>query len=175
MTNSLELTDGVVVLTPFNMEDAEEHLDGEDIEMEKWVSGGKSTIDTVRNWIKRSQESWKKDGPCFTFAIRNAESNQLIGMIEANTDLKNIEGIKEGDANIAYGLYPRARGKGYTVRSINLMSKFLRTKGIKRFVIRVDPQNTKSLTVPIRCGFIKTGEILTKKEGILIVFVRGID
>ena len=96
-------------------------------------------------------------------------------MVEANTDSKNIEGIKEGDANIAYGLYPRARGKGYTVRSINLMSKFLRTKGIKRFVIRIDPQNTKSLTVPIRCGFIKTGEILTKKEGILMVFVRGLD
>ena len=175
MTNSPELTDGVVVLTPFYMEDAEEHLDGEDIEMEKWVSGGKSTIDTVRNWIKRSQESWKKDGPCFTFAIRNAESNQLIGMIEANTDLKNIEGIKEGDANIAYGLYPRARRKGYMVRSIDLMLKFLKTKGIKRPVIRVDPQNTKSLTVPIRCGFIKTGEILTKKEGILMVFVRGLD
>ena len=67
MTNSPELTDGVVVLTPFYMEDAEEHLDGEDIEMEKWVSGGKSTIDTVRNWIKRSQESWKRGWAMFYF------------------------------------------------------------------------------------------------------------
>jgi RimJ/RimL family protein N-acetyltransferase len=72
-------------------------------------------------------------------------------------------------------LYPEARGKGYMVRAVNLIQVYLKAKGVKRAVIRVNAENINSLRVPIACGFTKTGEVVTKKEGTLIKFVKEID
>ena len=50
-----ELTDGVIFLRPLTAEDAVEHLAGEDEEMAKWLSGGRSTLANVEkailNWV----------------------------------------------------------------------------------------------------------------------------
>ena len=173
MINDFELADDVIRLKPFCLEDFEKHLQGDDIEQIKWLnSGNKSTINSVKSWIKRNQESWEKNGPVFNFAIWTIENEELIGMIEANANSKGVEGIKNGEANISYSLYPNARGKGYMVRAMNLMQVFLRTKGIKRAVIRVAPANTNSLKVPIRCEFSKTGQIVSEKGNILITFTK---
>lgn len=171
---SVEISDGVIILKPFRTEDAKKHLEGNDIEQERWLSGDKSTIDSVRNWIKRNQKFWEKDGPIFNFSIRIIESNELIGMIEANIDSKNVEGIKDGDANISYSLYPKARGKGFMIRAVNLIQKFLKEKDVKRAVIRVDPENKNSLKVPLRCGFIKNGQIVTEKGNGLVIFINNL-
>lgn len=156
------------------MEDAELHLKGDDFEQEKWLSGGKSTIDSVRDWIKRNQESWEKGGPVFNFSIRTMENDELIGMIEANTDTKSVEGIKEGDANISYGLYPKGRGKGFAVRALNILLDFLREKKLKRAVIRTSPENISSLKIPVRCGFTEAGQVVTDKGEELVIFVKDL-
>jgi RimJ/RimL family protein N-acetyltransferase len=169
----IELTDGTIIIKPFQDEDAEEHLQGEDSEQVKWLNGGrKSTIDSVRSWITRNRESREKGGPVFNFAIRTVEDGKLIGMVEAGIDFESIEGIKEGDANISYGLYPVARGKGYAVRAVSLMADFLKAKGLKQAIIRSEPENTGSLKVPERCGFTRTGQIVTGSGGELIIFEK---
>lgn len=94
------------------LKDVEEHLAGEDEEQIKWLSGGKSTRETIRNWIQRNQEYWEKDGPIFPFAIVEEKTQTVIGMVEANTDDERVEGIQKGEATISYGLYPFARRKG---------------------------------------------------------------
>ncbi len=167
-----ELSDGVVRLKPFEMADAEKHLRGDDSEQEKWLSGGKSTLEGVQEWIKRNQEYWEKNGPIFNLSIRTSDDNKLVGMIEANIDFRNVEGIEEGDANISYGLYPEAREKGYMIRAVALVEKFLQNRGIKRAVIRVAPENVNSLRVPVGCGFKEAGQLETKNGDKLIMFVK---
>jgi len=54
-----KLTDGVIFLRPFTLEDAAEHLAGEDEEMAKWLSGGRSTMANVEKAILNWQQNWQ--------------------------------------------------------------------------------------------------------------------
>jgi RimJ/RimL family protein N-acetyltransferase len=171
----LELTDNIVLLRPFLLKDAEEHLAGEDEAQRRWLSGGKSTIETVRNWIQRNLEYWQQDGPIFTFAIVEAKTHALIGMVEANTEDERVEGIQKGEANISYGLYPFARGKGYASRAINLMLGFLQRKGLQAAIIRVDPGNVDSLKIPLRCGFQELAVVQTSDQRNLVIFRKPLE
>jgi RimJ/RimL family protein N-acetyltransferase len=92
-------------------------------------------------------------------------------MVEANIDYEKIEGLQKGDANISYGLYPEARGKGYATRAVNMITEFLRQKGVERVVLRINPDNPNSLKIPVNCGFQSAGEIMTK-EGKMLMFSK---
>ena len=169
----IELTDGFITLRPFVLENAIEHLTNEDEAQIKWLSGEKGTLEGVQNWIKRNQQYWDNDGPVFNFAIFD-QKNNLIGLIEANTDYRNLDGVEEGDANISYGLYPFARRKGYMVRAISLMNDFLKNKKVKRSIIRIDPKNVDSLKVPQRSGFAENGIISINKNKKLAIFIKNL-
>lgn len=167
------LTDGVVNLQPFSLEEAETHLLSEDNEQEKWLSGGKSTLSSVQEWIKNNQEHWKNDGPVYNFAIWSTAENLLVGMVEANVAYREIPGLLPGDANISYGIYPQARGNGYSTRAVNLICGFLKKKGIDRAVIRIDPENVWSLKIPIACAFQEIDRLSTP-EGNFIIFAKDL-
>lgn len=166
------LSDDVVLLRPFRLSDAEEHLAGEDVEQIKWLSGGKSTIDTVKEWIVRKNKILEEGGPIMSFAIVEKKSERVVGMVEANTQYEKLDGLQKGDANISYGLYPFARGKGYVSRAVTIMCDYLKEKGVLRAVIRVNPENMKSLAVPKRCGFTRDHQIIAKDGEKLILFYR---
>lgn len=170
--NSIELFDSRVNIKPFDLTYAEEHFRGEDAEQVKWLSGGKGTLEGVKNWILKNQKYWQEDGPVFNFAVFAKDNNQLVGMVEANTDYHTVEGIEPGDANVSYGLYPFARGKGYVTSVVNLITNFLKDKGIKRAIIRVSPNNEASLKVPLRYGFENSGTITLKNNETLVCFTK---
>jgi RimJ/RimL family protein N-acetyltransferase len=169
----IELSDGAITLCPFRLDFAEEHLAGDDEENIKWLSGGISSIDTVRQWILRNEESWKNDGPVFNFAIFDSIENKLVGMVEANSD-PTIDGLSEGKVNISYNVYPSARGKGYATRAVLLLTGFLKEKGFNAALIRVHPDNRNSLGVPKRAGFVRTGLITTEQGEQLIAFEKAL-
>ncbi|HKZ33676.1 MAG TPA: GNAT family N-acetyltransferase [Candidatus Nanoarchaeia archaeon] len=169
---NLELTDGVITLKPFKLKDAALHLAGEDEEQKKWLSGGKSTIKSVGNWIKKNSGYWKRNGPVYNLAIW--VGSNLIGMVEANTDENKIEGMKKGQANISYGIYHKYRGRGYAAKAVSLFLKILKLKGITHALIRVNPKNTNSLRIPIKCNFRETGEIKTKDGNYLRLFIKDL-
>jgi len=164
-----ELTDDEIVLRPFTVADVPAHLAGDDAEQAKWL-GGKSTEESARSWIQTNQEHWKTGEPIYNFAIRNAE-DQLVGWVEANVDHEGL-GLSEGDANISYAVYPHARGKGYVGKAITLLESFLAEKGIKRSVIRVSPENTASLAVPMRLGYDDKGDGVSKDGDLLRTFTK---
>ncbi len=171
---NMELTDGEITLRPFRLDDAEAHLAGEDDEQVKWLSGGKGTLEGAKAWIEKNQRYWENGGPVFNLAVWDKNSNKLVGMVESNTNQESIEGIQEGDANISYGLYPEARGKGYALKAVRLMEDFLKNKGLKRVVIRVNPENEASAKVPQRLGYREAGQITTKSDEILDVYVKDL-
>jgi len=152
------LSDGVVSLRHFTMRDVKGHLAGEDVEQVRWVSGGVGTVDTVTRMVERARENWANGGPRITFALEDP-TGALIGFVESNTDHEGFVGHDRGDANVSYGLYAPARGKGFASRGVTLMEGFLRGRGVRRAVIRVEPANERSLAVPRRLGYVERGHV----------------
>ena len=70
------LTDGVIFLRPLAEGDAADHLAGEDEEMAKWVSGGRSTPVTVEAFMRNNQENWRSGGP------RRPLAYSIVGAID---------------------------------------------------------------------------------------------
>lgn len=153
-----ELTGCEIILRPFQLDYAEAHLAGDDEENVRWLSGGVSTIETVRNWILRNREAWENDGPVYSFAVFEAKTKRQVGMVEANSNPAQVAGLVKGEVNISYNIYPFARGKGYATKAVNLILTFLKEKGFKTALILVNPENKKSLGVAGRAGFTRIGE-----------------
>ncbi len=52
----IALQDKLITFRPINLEDAETHLAGDDEEQIKWLNSGKSTMESVQNWIFKKPE-----------------------------------------------------------------------------------------------------------------------
>ncbi len=149
--DAIELTDNVIILRPMTLDDAATHLAGEDELTVRFLSGGRSSLETVCAQIERNRRSWEVGGPIRCFGIREAATGELIGIVEANVA---APGYRSGVANISYGLYPHARGRGFVTRAVRLMVRHLTENSIAAVaVIQVDPENQDSARVPPRLGF----------------------
>ncbi len=99
------LTNGVIQLRPLTQADAAAHLAGEDEEMAKWLSGGRSTAATVQTAIDKFEEQWRTGGPRRAFGVFDCSNDQLIGFVEANLELLG----NPAEVNVSYGISPLAR------------------------------------------------------------------
>jgi RimJ/RimL family protein N-acetyltransferase len=168
--NTPALTDGVILLRPQTAKDAAGHLAGEDEEMARWVSGGKSTRATVETFIRNNQEGWRIGGPRRSFGIFNCTSTRLIGFIEVN--LARLAG--PGQVNVSYGIFPQWRRQGLAIRAINLMDQYLRmATEARQIVLRISPENTASLKLAEKAGFTFHG-LFDEPEGRMARYVRDI-
>jgi RimJ/RimL family protein N-acetyltransferase len=157
-----DLTDGVVSLRPPRQENAADHLAGEDHEIAKWLSGGRSTMATVQSYIKSCEENWRGDGPRRAFGIFDCATNRLIGSIEANLAYPLLEPTQ---ANVSYGVFSSWRGKGIALRALRLMGNYLKgVNGMRQMVLRISCENAASLRVAEKSGFQFLG-IFEEPEG----------
>jgi RimJ/RimL family protein N-acetyltransferase len=165
-----KLTDGVIFLRPLNPEDAADHLAGEDNEMAKWVSGGRSTLATAEAFIRNNQESWQSGGPRRAFGVFDCASNRLSGFIEVN--LARI--VEPGQVSFSYGVFPQWRRQGLALRAINLMDEYLRTAtDARQIVLRIVPENITSLKLAEKAGFTFCG-LFDEPEGRMARYIRDI-
>lgn len=162
--------DGVVRLRPMSVEDAEVHLSGEDESTVRWLSGERSTIETVTAWIERNLRSLERGGPVRCFGIRRVDGDVLVGVVEATLDLP---GLRQGVANISYGLYPHARGRRYATRAVELMCDYLVSETPAwAAVVRAHRENEASHGVPGRAGFRCVGSYTSPGGGELVTYLR---
>jgi len=164
----VELSDGVIILRPLTQADAEEHLAGDDEENIRWLSGGVSTIDHVVAFIRRSEEEWRTNSPRRNFGIWDAATGKLAGNVEANAGDAGLTGVGPGEANISYSVFPQWRGRGYATRAVDLLCRHLGGLGIDRAVIRVHPENVRSIAVAQRAGVLQTG-VIDNDDGIPLI------
>jgi RimJ/RimL family protein N-acetyltransferase len=165
-----KLTDGVIFLRPLNAEDAPDHLAGEDEEMAKWVSGGRSTPATVEAFIQNSQENWRSGGPRRVFGVFDCVANRLNGFIEVN--LARL--VEPGQVNVSYGVFRQWRRRGLAMRAIDLMAEYLRTATeARQIVLRIAPANIASLKLAQKAGFTFRG-LFDEPEGRMVRYVRDI-
>jgi RimJ/RimL family protein N-acetyltransferase len=166
-----DLTDGVIVLRPLCLEDAAEHLAGEDAEIARWLSGGISTLATVESYILRCEESWRSNGPRRAFGVFDARTGRLIGSIEANLGFFS----QPGRVSVSYGVFPVWRGKGVAGRALELMSVYLRTcTEARQIVLRVAAENISSLRVAKKAGCILVG-VFDEPEGRMVCYIKNLE
>lgn len=168
----IEITDGVCTLRPLRQTDAVEHLAGEDTELIRWLSGSPSTLKTVRGYIQRAEAMWSDGGPIFTFGIRATSGNALAGTLDVQLDRPYAV---QGQANLAFGLYPAWRGRGLATRAVLLAVRFLREHTeAQQALIRADPVNTSSCAVARRAGFHSVGTAPADSQEKLEWFLRRV-
>ncbi|MET0692345.1 MAG: GNAT family N-acetyltransferase [Propionibacteriaceae bacterium] len=151
MVDTLRLSDGVISLDPLRASDAEEHLRGEDEELQRWLSGGKSTIEGVRAYLGKVDRQWQARGPVFHFAVRVEPHLALAGTIDLQFDQPYA---RCHQVNLAYGIYPQWRRRGFATRAVNLSIQFLRDHtDAQEALIRTERANRASAMVAERAGF----------------------
>jgi 8-oxo-dGTP diphosphatase len=144
-------TDGVVLIRPMDVRDAEAHVAGEDDEIVRWLTYRRGTLESNRAWIASTHDRWRDGGPQFVFGIRDAATDELAGTIDART---TEDDLAPGQVNIAYSVHARWRGRGMATRAVALMLRFLRTRpDIREAVIRVAPANGASAAVARKARF----------------------
>ncbi|MGW7537962.1 GNAT family N-acetyltransferase [Amycolatopsis sp. NPDC054798] len=143
-----ELSDGELALSPLHPDDAEAHFAGEDAELIRWLNGGPGTLAGVREYFRHCQEEWASGGSLRAFGIR------VHGALAGTVDLRfSGEHLAPGETNVAYGLYPRWRGRGFATRAVLLAVGYAAGEGAKRAVIKAEPENVSSGAVARRVGF----------------------
>ncbi|MGH9665411.1 MAG: GNAT family N-acetyltransferase, partial [Bryobacteraceae bacterium] len=149
-----ELTDGVILLRALRAEEAAHHLAGEDDKTAKWLSGGRSTLTNVQDYITRCQENWRSNGPLRAFGVFDCRTGQLIGSIEAN-----LAYILEPDqVNVSYSVFPEWRGQGVALRALDLMGEYLAEAAeARQMILRILPANTSSVKLAAKAGCVFLG------------------
>ncbi|MFD8755670.1 GNAT family N-acetyltransferase [Kitasatospora sp. NPDC059577] len=149
--HEVRLSDGIVTLSPLRLDDVEAHLAGEDELLVRWLNGGPGTREGVEAYFQHCREQWEAAGPLRAFGIRVDTPEVLAGTI----DLRFTgEGLRPGQVNIAYGLYPSWRGRGLATRAVLLASWYAASESGTEAVIQVEPENPASAAVAQRAGFI---------------------
>jgi RimJ/RimL family protein N-acetyltransferase len=165
-----EWTDGVILLRPLRVEDAADHLAGEDDEMAKWLSGGRSTLATVESYIERNLESWQRGGPRRAFGVFDCASARLVGSVEVNL----ARTLESDQVNVSYGIHPEWRGRGLAQRALDLMREYLRANtNVRQIVLRIAPANVASIRVAEKVGCAFLG-VFDEVEGPMARYIKDV-
>jgi RimJ/RimL family protein N-acetyltransferase len=146
-----ELTDGVVVLSALTASDAPALVAGEDDELVRRLTGGRSTIATAERYVAACAADWERRGPTLSWGIRAQAGGELAGTLDIA--LRSGD-VPPGAANVSYGVFPRWRGRGFAARAVDLACGYLAAETTVRCaVLRIDRDNAASLRVAERSGF----------------------
>lgn len=151
MQSTPVLDDSVLSIRPLTVHDAVAHHAGEDEEIIRWLSGGASSVEVVVAYLRKCEAGWAAGGTLRAFGIREVTTNALVGTVDVRIDQPYLAPTQ---ANLAYGIYPAWRRRGFAVRGVALASRYVQDTGIAReLVIRTNPDNLPSASVALRAGF----------------------
>jgi RimJ/RimL family protein N-acetyltransferase/predicted kinase len=145
------LTDGVVTLRCLTADDVDALLAGEDDDQVRWLNEGhRSERPRTTAWVAQNRAQWRDGGPRRHLGVLDAATGELAGTVEAHLALPDLPG---GTANVSYAVLPAWRGRGYAVRAVRLLRRWLaeRTDATSA-VLRVDAANVPSLRVARDAG-----------------------
>jgi RimJ/RimL family protein N-acetyltransferase len=151
------LADELVLLRPFQAEDAEEiyaaavESKAEFSRWLPWCHEGYTISDTVE-FLKLRGEAFQRDGE-YSFAIIERSTGRLVGA----TGINQVDRVTLR-ANHGYWLRTSATGRGYAARSTRLVARFaLETLDFQRLEIVAAVGNMASQRVAERVGATREG------------------
>ncbi len=147
------LTDGVVSLRAWDLQDAQAlvaGIDG-DPEISRWLELIPQPYreHEARTWVAQATALWR-EGAASPFAL--LAQGEVVG----GTGINWIDRDHEvGD--IGYWLRRDARGLGYVTRAVRLAATWAFDHGCMRLQLRADSENSASQAVAERAGFRREG------------------
>jgi len=148
------LTDGVVVLRPPTLGDADAYLA---VRSERdirhwmgWDDDRRPSHDDIVATIERGLDAWR-EGSWGVFVIADARDGRVVG--GANVRLGDYQ-----TAEVSYYVAAAARGRGLATRTVLLLARWAFDElGIQRLELRAHPDNEPSIRVAERAGFMREG------------------
>lgn len=149
------LTDGTVVLRRWTVADlgCVRAAGGEGRIHEATSIPERFTEAKGRAWIRRQQER-TRSGQGWSFAIGDGQTSEALGCVVLM--LRPQAGV----AGVGYWLIPKARGRGYATRAVELLTTWgLEARELNRIEAWVEPGNDASVRVLSKCGFEHEGRL----------------
>ena len=162
MIPNTELTDGVVSLRPFRLEDAEglyQAVRESLTELKPWMSWAHDeySMDSVENFIRLNRAAWEA-GTQFGFVITDAKDGSILGTCGLN-HMHPIYHL----ANLGYWVRTSRHGEGIAGRAALLTARFGFEQGIIiRAEIVIAMENQKSRRVAEKIGAHYEGILLNR-------------
>jgi RimJ/RimL family protein N-acetyltransferase len=147
------LSDGVVSLRPPREDDLPATERGiVDPDVVRYIGPS----DSAGEVLDRNRSRWA-EGSGATFSIVE-QDDACLGHVWLN--------LRDDDrASVGYWLLPEARGNGFAVRSVRLISGWaFRDLGLARLEITTEPSNQESQRVARRSGFMEEGILRSFQE-----------
>ncbi|MDQ3615064.1 MAG: NUDIX hydrolase [Actinomycetota bacterium] len=146
-----ELSDGVVVLRPWRLEDVDVAVGGHDEEIAHWF--GFPVVTPSREQHAQAVERWHAG---------YAEGRSLVGFVVehggevvGSVEVRDIGGRT---GSLSWALYSGRRGQGFATRAVRLLVDYaIGELEMTRVEARVDPSNERSLRVATRSGLRREG------------------
>ncbi|MFC4334315.1 GNAT family N-acetyltransferase [Salininema proteolyticum] len=160
-----------ISLTPLTTADLEAHLAGEDDQIVRWLSQAPATREGLRAYLADCERRWAEEAEVRNFGIRHGAEETLVGSVDVQFGLPFLG---EGEANIAYCVYPPWRGRGIATAAVLLACDWAGAHGASGAVIRSHPDNEASAGVALRAGFRPGGVDDEGPEGPLRWFRRDL-
>ena len=132
------VSDGVVTLKPSCPGDAQLLVARRDEEFFRWLGpGAEEPCPSACIWVR----------------------GELVGWVDYDREPEH-DWLGPGEVNVGYYLFPGARGKGYASRAVELLLQHLgrHTKHTVATLV-IWPENTRSLALAHRLGFLQKGEL----------------
>jgi ribosomal-protein-serine acetyltransferase len=152
MLLSWEISDGIVLLRPFQLEDTQETFTAirESLsDLKPWMSWAYDdySVNDTREFIRITRARWQ-EGTLFAFAVTDAKSGLVLG----GCSLSHIHPIYHL-CNLGYWVRSSRRGQGFARRATLLAARYAFEKaGLVRVEIVIAPENEASLRVAKKVG-----------------------
>lgn len=149
---SQEISDGVILMRPFHLRDAEETFAAvrESLtELKPWMSWAHDgySLNDAKEFIRITRARWK-EGTLFAFVITDAKSGSVLG----GCSLSHIHPVYHL-CNLGYWVRTSRRGEGIAVRATRLAARYAFEKvGLIRVEIVMAMGNTASRRVAEKAG-----------------------
>jgi ribosomal-protein-serine acetyltransferase len=162
MSLSTSITDGVVTLRPFQMEDAQELYEAAReslIDLKPWMSWAYDdySMEEARSFIAITNARWEEN-TLFAFAMTDAKTGSVLGGIS----LSHLHPVYHL-CNVGYWVRTSHHGEGIAGRATKLATRFgFEHAGLVRAEIVIAVENKKSIRVAEKVGAHYEGILLNR-------------
>lgn len=108
-------------------------------------------------------------------AIILPDQRAMVGHVRFHSrpDPEYLRTYARDAVELGYLVFTRHRRRGYAIEAVRAVMEWAQaTAAVRRFIVSVSPDNTPSLDLAARCGFIKVGEEMDETDGLEHVFLR---
>jgi RimJ/RimL family protein N-acetyltransferase len=161
---SAGVTDGVVGLRRWRRDDLDALVAAcQDSEIARWTTVPSSYTADTGTWFLDQCDAWWTAGSDLPVAVVEPGTDRLLGAtgvhrIGAAEDTPGLGGLPD---EVGYWLGAEARGRGVITRAVQLLATWWFAAMDRPCLwLRARPDNSGSLAVARRCGFVATGVVM---------------